>query len=41
MLYRLFTEASGLGRGETDSNKFIIELVVGIPLVYIGFKLLF
>jgi putative Mn2+ efflux pump MntP len=40
MLYKAFSEATGKAKGETDSKMFAIELIVGIPLIYLGFKLL-
>jgi hypothetical protein len=40
MLYKAFSEAGGLAKGEIDSKMFAIELIVGIPLIYLGFKLL-
>ncbi len=40
MIYKAFSEASGAAKGETNPKMFAIELIVGIPLIYIGFKLL-
>jgi len=40
MLYRAFSEATGKAKGETDPKIFAIELICGIPLVYLGLKLL-
>ena len=40
MLYKAFSEAKGKSIGETNEKMFAIELIVGIPLIYLGFKLL-
>ncbi len=40
MIYKAFSEAGGPAKGETDPKKFAIQLIFGIPLIYLGFKLL-
>lgn len=40
MLYRAFSEASGKAMGETNEKFFAMELICGIPLIYLGIKLL-
>lgn len=36
MMYKAFSEA----KGEINDKKFAMELIFGIPLIYLGFKLL-